>query len=148
MTWKTRLNISLIAFVAIFGLLVFGVSQRRAVPGQAQADAEQSIVEARTRFAVEDLILYAAQTKPGVFDPATVTAELDDRTGAVWFFERNADCWAAVQTLAKSGGNRPILTTYKEPNQPEPLLVLAEFDTGDWLTFKFVQQSIVDCEYG
>ncbi len=148
MTWKTRLNITLVAFVAITGLLVYGVSQRRATPGRAQADAEQAIVEARTRFAVEDLLLYAAQTPPGVFIPSTVPADLDERTGAVWFFERNADCWAAAQTRTKSGGRQPILTAYKEPNQPEPLLVLAEFDTGEWLTFKFVQDSIVECEFG
>ena len=148
MGWKTRLNITLIAFVAVTALLVYGVLQRQANPGRAQEDAEKAIVEARTRFAVEDLIFSVAQTPIGPFEPAYISADLDDRTGAIWFFERNADCWVATQTRAKSGGNRPTLTAYKEPSQPEPLLILAEFETGEWMTFKFVQDSIVECEFG
>ena len=148
MTWKTRLNITLIAFAAIAVLLVYGVAQRRADTGRVQADADKAITEARTRFAVEDLIFFVAQTPVGPFEPEYISTELDDRTGAIWFFERHADCWTALQTRAKSGGNRPVLTPYKEPNQPEPLLILAEFENGDWMTFKFVQDAIVECEFG
>ena len=148
MTWKSKLNITLIALVAVSFLLVYGVNQRRQNPGQAQAEAEKAIIEARTRFAVEDLLLSVAQTPIGGFEAEYISAELDDRTGAIWYFERNAECWSAVQTRAKAGGNRPTLTAYKEPNQPEPLLILAEFESGEWLTFKFVQDAIVDCDYG
>lgn len=148
MTWKTRLNITLIAFAAVSVLLVYGVAQRRANPGRAQVEANKAIIEARTRFAVDDLVVTVAQTPHGLFESEYISAELDERTGAIWFFERNADCWSALQTRAKSGGNRPVLTAYKEPNQPEPLLILAEFDNGEWMTFKFVQDALVECKFG
>ncbi len=144
---RTKINITLAAFLAALILIVVGVMQRRANPGRLQAEVDQTVLESRTKFAVEDLLAFASQTPIGPFPTELISADLEARTGATWFFERHESCWRSLQTGAKGNIGRPTLTAYKEPNQPEPLLVLIEFESGEWATLKFVQDAIVSCDF-
>lgn len=143
---RTKINISLLALIGIIILLVVGVMQRQANPGKAQVDETEVVARRRLVFAVSDLLDYAAVAPPGPFLAEFIPADLDERTGASWYFDKDEECWGVLQAGVKTSSDKPTLTPFREPNQPEPLLVQIEFESGQRLTLKFVQDSLVDCK--
>lgn len=119
--------------------------QRQATPGQAQADEAEAEARRRLVFTVEDLLAFAAQTPSGEFPADIIPADLESRSGASWYFAKYPTCWNTLQNGIKGSLTEPNLFPFREPNQPEPLLVQIEFDSGEKVTLKFVQDSLVDC---
>lgn len=146
---RTKLNITLVAMIGTIILLVMGVMQRQANPRQGHADKVESIARRRLVFTVEDLLDFAAKTPQspqGTFPSDLFPAELEERSGASAYFENDPACWHALQTKIKSNLNKPILLPYREPSQPEPLLIYIEFDQGEQIILKFVQDALVNCQ--
>lgn len=144
MTSRTKLNIALAAMIGTIILLILGVARRQANPGQAQADAIEVTARRKLVFTVEDLLSFAAKTPSGAFPAGLFPAELEARSGASGYFEEDIACWNAIQAGIKSG--QPELIPYREPNQPEPLLVFIDFSEGERVTLKFVEDSLVGCQ--
>ena len=145
MTPRIKLNITLLALIGTIVLLVVGIMQRRANPERAQAEEAEAIARRNVVFIVEDLLEFAAQTPPGPFPAEMISADLEARTGASWYFDKDPACWNTLQSGIKGSLAKPSLIPFREPNQPEPLLLLIEFDSGQKITLKFVQDSFVDC---
>ncbi|MEM9777570.1 MAG: hypothetical protein AAF902_23530 [Chloroflexota bacterium] len=148
MNWRIRLIISFFAIAGIVALFFFGINQREDSDGRVAQDFENAATDGRLIANLDEVLLVAAQTPPGPFPAATFPADVDEKTGAIWFFERNQDCWDAFSERAKSDLRQRDLTPYQDPNQPETRSILVEFEAEQWQTFTFVQGKIVSCDFG
>lgn len=148
MTWKVRLIVSFFAVVAIVALFLFGIGQREGLDGRVAQDFQTAGSDGALIANLDQVLLVAAQTPPGPFPADTFPAAVDEKTGAIWFFEQNQACWDAFSERAKSDLRERNLTPYQDPTQPETRSILVEFGSEQWLTFTFVQGKIVACDFG
>ena len=148
MNWRIRLIIAIIAVVGVIILFRYGVGQRDGQDGQVAQDFQNAATDGRLIANIEEMILIAAQTPPGPFPADTFPPFVDDKTGAIWYFEQDQACWDAFAERGKSDLRERNLTPFQDPNQPETRSILIEFGTGQWLTFTFLQEQIVACEFG
>ncbi|MEM8859505.1 MAG: hypothetical protein AAGD96_14345 [Chloroflexota bacterium] len=148
MNWRIRLIIAFLAIIGIVTLFIYGVGQREGQDGRVARDFERAGTDGRLIENIDEIMLIAAQTPPGPFPVSTFPSELDERTGAIWFFEQNQACWDAFSERAKSDLRQREHTPFQDPNQPETRSILVEFESENWLTFTFLQGQIVACEFG
>ena len=144
---RTKINISLLALTGTIILFVIGIQQRRANSDLSKIPEAGANARRRVVFVVEDLLLFAAQTPSGTFPADLIPADLEERSSASWYFAKDEACWSTLQKEAKENLDKPIFFPYREPSQPEAMLVYIEFDSEKTVTLKFVQDSLVDCDY-